>query len=151
MKKTLFMFVVFMMTIILSSCGDFTEKADYDSPKEVIKAHENINPEWENNRMYDDLKGKTFKVKTTQKLDKSDPKGNVEEAMANKDKGGRDWMCVPYSSIDTDVMLWLTTEQWENIKYNEGDTLLLQVEFIAQRGSKSGNIRQYYINAVLPD
>ena len=141
----------FIMMIILASCGDFMEKADYDSPKEVIKAHENIHTEWENNQMYDDLKGKTFKVRTTQKLDKSNPKGNVEKAMANKDKGGRDWVCIPYSDIDIDVMLWMTTEQWESIKYNEGDTLVLKVDFIAQRGTKDGNIRQYYLNASLPD
>jgi hypothetical protein len=61
------------------------------------------------------------------------------------------WVCIPYSDIETDVMLWLTDEQYAEMKYKKGDTLVLEVIFIAQRGTKDGKLRQYYINAILPE
>ncbi|MBQ7265765.1 MAG: hypothetical protein IJS61_06670 [Firmicutes bacterium] len=150
MKKLYLLLMVLILSFVLSACSSTSTAADYDSPKAVIEAHEAINTEWKNNSIYDDLKGKTFKVKTTQKLDKDNPLGDVEKA-ATYDKEDRNWLCMPYSSLDTDVMLFLTNEEWEKIKYNKGDTLILKVESIMQRGTQNGGLRQYYIDAILAD
>lgn len=148
MKKTFTVLsIALIITAIFAGCGS-SPKADYDSPKAVIEALNAIHTEWENNQLYNDLEGKTFIVKTSKTLDKSDPVGDQEAA---KKSPGRNWVCIPYSDINIDVMLWLTNEQWESIKYKKGDTLVLQVEFIAQRGTKNGSLRQYYINAILPE
>ena len=140
---------------VLISAAAFTgcsssAKADYDSPKDVIKAHEAINTEWKNNQLYDDLKGKTFKVTANNTLDKTHPYGDTEKTKTTK-KDSHNWVCIPYSDLETDVMLWLTNEEWDKIKYKKGDTLILQVDIIAQRGTKNGGIRQYYLNATMPE
>ncbi|MBR1852557.1 MAG: hypothetical protein IJ794_05320 [Lachnospiraceae bacterium] len=67
-------------------------------------------------------------------MDKADPIGDQEAAKRSE---GRNWVYIPYSDINIDVMLWLTNEQWQSIKYKKGDTLVLQVDFIAQRGTKT--------------
>ena len=149
---------LFLSLICISSftgCGA-SAKADYESPKAVIEASNAIHTEWENNQLYDELEGKTFKVKTTEALDNSNAAAETgaDKKTDKSAKGKLDdhkWVCIPYSDIETDVMLWLTDEQYAEMKYKKGDTLVLEVIFIAQRGTKDGKLRQYDINAILPE
>ncbi len=143
MKKIIFMLTVLTLIFNLSSCGAKL-KGDYDDPEALIDAHEAIHTEWENNASFDDLEGKTFVIKATRDLDKKDPLGDVEKS---KGKEGYNWMCSPYSSLESQVIVWLTEDQWNRIEYKKGDTMLLKTELILQRGSKNGEIRQYYIFA----
>ena len=150
MKKILSLLFVLTMPLGLAACGGSAAKADYNSPKAVIEAHEAINTEWKNNGIYTDLEGKTFKIKTTATLDKSEPFGDTGKAK-KADKDSRPWVCVPYSDIETDVMLWLTNEEWEKLNYKKGDTMVLEIDDIMVRGTKNGGLRQYYINAAPAD
>ena len=150
MKKIAVLLIVTLVLSVFSSCGSPLPEADYESPKAVIEAHEAINPEWKNNSIYDDLAGKTFIVKTTKPLDKSDPLGGNSDSQSSS-KEGYNWLCFPYSDIEIDVFLSLTDEQWEKIEYKKGDTLILQVDSIGQRGTANGKIRQYYIMAYLAE
>ena len=79
MRRALtFLFAVIIAALALVGCNSV--KTDYASPKEVIEAHEAIHTEWENNQLYDDLEGKTFKIKANADLDKSNTKGDTEIA-----------------------------------------------------------------------
>ena len=147
-------FTILLITLILAmstGCSSLA-KSDYEGPGAVIKAELAKNPikEGEINGIYDDLEGKTFKVQTTQKLDKSDPYGDVDSAK-EETKSGYNWLCVPYSDITTDVMLWLTDDEWNKLNYSKGDTIVLQIDDVMFRGTKDGSIRQYYINAHLAE
>ena|GEM_PF-1510248 len=148
MKKLFLAAAVAAMALGVTACGG--PEGDYESPSAVIEAHEALHPEWENSQLYSDLEGKTFVVKASQKLDKSDPLGDTEKERQN-DGDDHDWLCIPYSDIETEVFLWLTDEEWEAIEYDKNDELLVKVEFIAQRGNSSGSLRQYYINATLAE
>ena len=155
MKNLKRMLIPLVLVFACSGCGE-AAKADYESPKAVIEAHNAIHTEWENNQLYDDLEGKTFKVKATEGLDNSNAavETGADKKSDKSEKGKLDdhrWVCIPYSDIGTDVMLWMTDEQYAEMKYKKGDTLVLEVSFIAQRGTKEGKLRQYYINAILPE
>ena len=155
MKNLKRMLIPLVLVFACSGCGA-AAKADYESPKAVIEASNAIHTEWEGSKIYGDLEGKTFKIVTTQALDNSNApakaetdteKGNTE----NGDLKDHNWVCVPYSDINTDVMLFLTDEQYAEMKYKKGDTMVLEVVLIMQRGTKEGKLRQYYINAILPE
>ena len=132
--------LIVITTVIFSGCSSSAD-ADYESPEAVIDATVEANPaeEGEIYGMYDDLKGKTFAVKTNNYKE--------NDICLVYDKG--------YKSNTIEVFLGeIYDENGNNIKdfdYKEGDTLVLEIDFVSFRGTKDGKIRQYFINAVLPE
>ena len=136
---TAFMIPLILLTA-LTGCGS-EEQTDYESPEEVVDATIEAHPitDGEIYDIYDDLEGKTFKVKTNCYKE--------NDICLVYDKS--------YKSNTVEVFLGeIYDENGNNIKdfdYKEGDTLVLEIDFVSFRGTKNGKIRQYFINAVLPD
>ena len=147
MKKILTaVFLGIVLAAGLAACSSGA-KADYESPKALIEANEAINTDHQNNSIYRDLEGKTFRITADITLDKSEIVGDVETA---KEKNEDIWVR-PYSDIGIDVFVGVPYDQWEDFSFKKGDVMVLKLDYISLRGSANGKIKQYYIYAHLAE
>ncbi|MBQ9519241.1 MAG: hypothetical protein IJR59_05045 [Firmicutes bacterium] len=140
MKKLFYVLIIFVLLISLSACGSLP-KADYDSPDAVIDAALAQHPIKEGDiyDIYDELEGKTFRVKTN--LYKEN-----DISVVYQGSYGSNTIDVDLAGIYDESGKPLT-----DFDYKKGDTIVLKVAFVSFRGTKSGNLRQYFIMAELPD
>lgn len=128
---------IFMSMIIVTAaftgCSSKTV-TDYTSPNNVVDVTLELHPivEGEIYDIYSDLEGKTVSVVVN----------NIDHEYLMPYHGS-------YGSNTVEVFI----DHIDNpdYSYKEGETIVLEVDSVAFRGTKDGKIRQYFINTVLPD
>ncbi|MBQ9209447.1 MAG: hypothetical protein IJ149_07670 [Oscillospiraceae bacterium] len=124
---------VIIVTAAFTGCSS-KPVTDYTSPNNVVDVTLELHPieegviyDW-----YDDLEGKTVSVVVN----------NIDHEYLMPYHGS-------YGSNTVEVFI----DHIDNpdYSYKEGETIVLEVDSVAFRGTKDGKIRQYFINTVLPD
>lgn len=131
------LFVLFlsaaMAAAVFTGCAS-TPKTDYISPNNVVDVTVELHPIEEGviYDMYDDLEGKTVAVVVN----------NIDH----------EYLMPYHASYGTNtVEVFIDHIDNPDYSYKEGDTLVLEIDNVAFRGTKNGKIREYFINTVLPD
>ena len=134
MKRLASIFMsVIIVTAAFTGCSS-KPVTDYTSPNNVVDVTLELHPivEGEIYDIYSDLEGKTVSVVVN----------NIDHEYLMPYHGS-------YGSNTVEVFI----DHIDNpdYSYKEGETIVLEVDSVAFRGTKDGKIRQYFINTVLPD
>ncbi len=107
---------------------------DYTSPNNVVDVTLELHPivEGEISDIYSDLEGKTVAVVVN----------NIDHEYLMP-------YHATYGSNTVNVLIDHIDEP--DYSYKEGETIVLEIDFVSFRGTKNGKMREYTINTVLPD